>query len=270
MERFYRLFTMMYKKLQILGIIIYALLLLLSCDKEVIVERNATLHGSIENIHHETHNYGFKITLENISDPSLKYVAISDRNGAFVFNDIIAGAYSIDAVKDGYGIKWVWMIDDGEVNHRDRLVELKAGQIKELTITMSEYYNSSNSQFKLDLTDVSGAPIENSVFIPKYSTTVAFRLYNGTDKEQIWSVDFTDSCFVSGFLNYQYYFERIFSSFSQTSGRLKPGDTVVLVGTINQEIFKIIDNRNWLSKICFVSIDNDGIGSRDVSLSIEF
>lgn len=258
---------MMYRKLQIIVAVIWALLLF-GCDNDAMVEKGAVIYGIIENTQNKVHNYGFIITLESVLDPSLKYVAISDMNGAFDFNDIIAGKYSIDAVKDGYGINWIWMVDDGVVNHRDRLIELKDGQRKELTITMNEWTDSSSTQFKLDLTDVNGIQVGQSVVIPKYSTTVAFRLYNGTDSEQYWSVDNTDRCFVTGNLNYQYYFEYIFSSFSQTSGTLKPGDSVVLVGGINQEIFKMPKSSidNWFSTLRFFS----GIGSKDVSLSIEF
>ncbi len=260
MEKFNHLFTIMYKKVVLLGILICGLLLF-GCDKEKeeVVE-NCVVTGNIISIGIQAN--GIKVTLENVSDSSLKYVAISDANGTFEFRDIVAGTYYVDAVKDG--LEWGWMKDESAINQGDRLLELKDDQIKELTIYMTG--NSYRPNFHLTITGIDGGPISNRIFIPKHSTTVAFRLYNGTNSAHSWAVYNTNTCFVSDDIGYNS--EQIFSSFSQTSGTLKPGDAIVLVGTINQGIFSVFQ-RSPRYKYSTLNFHSDFTG-KDVYLDIEF
>ncbi len=258
MVQFNHLFTMMYKRVYIFIILLLGLLLL-SCNKEE-VEEKCTIIGSI--IGSGIHPNGVKVVFENISDPSLKYIAISDVNGAFEFLDVVAGTYSVDALKED--LKWGWMTGGQVINQYDRLISLQEGQTKELIIYMMG--SSYSSSFHLDLTDINGSPVGNSVSIPKYATTVAFRLYNGTNSNHSWEVSNTDRCFVSDDIGYE--MEYIFESFSQTSGTLKPGDSVVLVGTINQKIFSVFQSSPRYSS-CILDFYSD-FSRKEVYLDIEF
>lgn len=253
MVTFNRLSTMMYSRITLSSIILTFVLLLLGCSKEETKETVCSINGTIDH----RNPSGVVVTLQNVSDPSVKHIAVSDTKGVFEFHDIMEGTYSIDATKDGY--KWIWMVDDGVVNHRNRFIELKGGQSKELAIYMSG--GSSITDFQLDLTDISGNPIGNSVSISKTITTISFRLFNGTGNNQAWSVGHTDQCFVTDGRDMEY----VFSSFSPTSGTLKPGDNVVVIGTINNKIFNI---KPWQSytEITFYS----GADNKSISIDIDF
>ena len=244
---------MMCSRISTSSIILTFVLLLLGCSKEAPKVTGCSINGTID---HKNPN-GVVITLQNVSDPSVKHIAVSDMKGGFEFQDIMEGTYAIDAAKDGY--KCIWMVDDGVVNHRNRLVELKGGKSKELAIYMSG--GSSITDFQLDLTDISGNPIGNSVSISKTITTISFRLFNGTGNNQAWSVGYTDQCFVADGCDLEY----VFSSFSPTSGILKSGDNVVVIGTINNKIFNI---KPWQSytEIIFYS----GADHKSISIDIDF
>lgn len=257
MVMFKHILSMMYNKKVSLWAVICSVIFLLGCVKEEPVVEKCVINGTINH----SHPNGVKVTLESVTDPSLKYIAVSDANGAFEFQDVLAGTYSVDAIKDGFG--WVWMVDDGVVNHKDRLIELIGGRTKELTI----YLNGGAGflDFLLELTDISGNPIEDYVYVPKYSTMVSFRLYNRTDRSHSWSVSNIDRCFVTDDrgINLEY----TFSSFSPTSGTLEPGESVVLVGRINQEIFNVYTNYPYYS---INELDFFSGWSKTVSLDIEF
>lgn len=252
---FDHLFTMIYRKVFILSIVICSLLLL-GCTKDDEVVEKYVVKGSVISISAETN--GVKVSFENINDPSLKYVAITNNHGYFEFQDIVAGTYNVDANKDG--LSWGWYKDGNITNQRDQLINIDKN--KDLII----YLRSSNSyHFDLDLTDKDGKTIGNSISIPKYATTVAFRLYNGTTSSRSWSV-YYNYCFVSDAIGYN--LEYVFSSFSQTSGTLKPGDVIVLVGTINQKIFSVYQRSSFYKYTTLNFYSN--FSSRDVYLDIEF
>ena len=244
---------MMCRRITLSSIVLTFMLLLLSCSKEEPRLSGCSINGTID---HKNPN-GVVITLQNVSDPSVKHVAVSDTKGYFGFQDIMAGTYSIDATKDGY--KWIWMVDDGAVNHRNKLIELKGGQSKEVTIYMSG--GASITDFQLELTDINGNPIGNSVSISKTTTTISFRLFNGTGSNQAWSVGHTDQCFLTDGHDMEY----VFSSFGPTSGTLKPGDNVVVIGAINSKIFNI---KPWQSytEIIFYS----GADHKSIAIDIDF
>lgn len=191
---------------------------------------------------------GFKITLRSITDNSIQYIAVTGDDGGFQFRDIVAGTYSLNAEKEGY--RWIWMTVDGNVNYRNKEIKVQDGEIKNIEILME---NSSNpvSDYKLILSDIQGNPIEKSIHVPKYATTVSFKLYNATDMAHTWDVSYTDKCFVSDDRGIDY--EYIFSSFTPTSGTLNPGDNVVLIGTINPKIWTIYSNYPYrvLNELCF-------------------
>lgn len=251
----------MYKKAYIFVFLICSLLLV-CCNKEEIVEI-CTIKGRIITNTNNIHSNGIKITLENVSDPSLKYIVISDVNGDFEVHDIIPGTYSVDAVKDG--LEWGWMQDEGVVMHQNnRLVNLASGQIKELIIYLKGQ-NTIGWEFELDLTDINGNPIGDNLSVPKSASAIAFRLFNSTSDSHPWSIN-TDYCFVSDDIGYKS--EYIFSSVSPCTGTLKPGDSVVIIGIINQKIFDIFQNypRYMYNILTF----NSGFARKEVYLDIAF
>jgi len=247
----------MYRKV-FLGAIICGLLLL-GCDKgDVEMVEEFVVKGSVIGGGAKTN--GVKVSLENINDPSLKYVAVTDGYGYFEFQDIVGGTYNVDASKNG--LSWGWYKDGNYTNQNDRFIDVYDN--KDLIIYLMG--SSTSYQFSLDLTDMNGKPIGNSISIPKYTTTVAFRLYNGTNSPHSWAVYDSNTCFVSDDIGYNS--EQIFSSFSQTSGTLRPGDAIVLVGTINQGIFSVFQ-RSPRYKYSILNFRSD-FNSKEVYLDIEF
>ena len=255
MEMFYHLFTTMYRKVFILNVIICSLLLL-SCVKDEDVVEKYLIQGSVTG---SGNTNGVKISFENIDDSSLKYVAITNNYGYFELQDIVGGTYNVDASKDGF--RWGWYKDGNYTNQNDRLINIY--EDKDLIIYLMD--SSTSYQFDLDLTDMNGSPIGTSISIPKYTTTVAFRLYNGTTSTHSWSVS-SNNCFVSDDIGYN--LEYIFSSFSQTSGTLKPGDAIVVVGTINQNIFYVFQSAP-LYKYTTLNFHSN-FNRKEVYLDIEF
>ena len=227
MEMFNHLSTIMYYNKILLLVAMGSMLAFLGCtEKDPVVEKSV-VYGTIN------HDYphGIKVVLEEVTESSLKYVAISDDNGSFEIRDIVPGTYSIDAIKEGYG--WIWMVDDGVVNHTDRLIELVSGQTKEITI----YMNGGGSK-ELELTDISGNPINDRVYIPKYTSTVSFRLFNGTDRSLSFSVSHVEYCSIyCTYQPYTYGGMDIFKSIGPLSGSLNPGEDIVIVGIIDQDFY---------------------------------
>lgn len=227
MEIFNRSSTMMYYNKILLLVAMGGMLAFLGCtEKEPVVEKSV-VYGTIKH----DYPYGIKVVLEGVTDSSLKYVAISDDNGFFEIRDIVPGIYSIDAIKEGYG--WIWMVDDGVVNHTDRLIELKGGQTKDLTI-----YLGGGGSKELELTDINGNPINDRVYIPKYTSTVSFRLFNGTDRSRSFSVSHADYCSIyCTYEPYTYGGMDIFTSIGPLSGTVNPGESTVIVGIIDQDFY---------------------------------
>lgn len=252
------MFTIMYKKAYLLVPLI-CFFLLFCCSKEEVAEK-CVVKGKII-ISNGAETNGVKVTFENASDPSLKYIAVSDANGVFELQDVIPGTYCVDAIKEG--TEWYWMKDGKYTNQRDRLVNLASGQTKELIIYLKG--ESYSSEFHLDITDINGNPIGNEIYIPKYTTTIAFRLYNGTNYSHFWTVN-ADYCFISDDIGYRS--EYIFSSFSSTSGTLEPGDNIVLIGTINQNIFSISQNDPYYN-YSTLDFHSDFTTKREIHMNIE-
>ena len=228
MEMSGRLRLMMYKRKKLLlSFLVCVILISAGCSKEEEIQYNhCGINGTIDvGTSPWSHPNGFSVTLENVSDPSIKHVAVSDASGRFGFQDIEAGTYTINAEKEGY--RWVWMVDDGEVNYRDHLVELDGDQIKNISI----YFDNSAHQDALEITDVNGSPM-TKIMIPRNATTVSFRLFNGTQTCHMWELEY-DRCYVATTFELEY----VFTSFNVTSGTLASGDNIVLVGQVNPRIF---------------------------------
>lgn len=266
MEKLNHLYTIMYK-FYFWNIICLGLTIgLTSCNNQASIENNAysQINGAVEVLNdYWSQPNGVKIILTNQFDTSIKHVAVTGSDGLFNFYDIEEGIYSIEAVKEGF--RWIWMVDDGVVNHRDNLIQLIAGETKEISILL-ESNSSSSLTFNLKLTDVNGNPIDGSLKIPKYATTVAFKLYNGTDKRHSWSVESLDHCFVSDDRGIK--LEYIFDDFTPMAGTLAPGNNAVLVGTINQKIWSVYTNRPYY---VYNTMDiYSGITHQSITLKIDF
>ena len=257
----YLLRTMIFRR-QIAFVLLSFTLVLVGCkDRSYELTKGCQINGVINS--YDDKNNGFKITLEDVHDAVIQHVVVSDSYGNFMFNDIAAGEYNINAAKQGY--EWVLMIDDGKQNPYSNNIKLEDGQVKDIKIIMKNT-SSYTSDFDLELTDSYGNPINGSVSVPKYATTISFRLYNGTGSHKSWSVYDTDKCVVSDDIGA--YYEYIFSSFSQTSGTLSPGQSVLLIGNINPDIFSIYSNypRYVINTLSFYS----GYYHKEITLNIDF
>ncbi len=225
MEMSGRLRTMMSNRGIALFVILLGLFWFNSCNKEqpVVVDK-CGIDGVVDvGTTAFSHPNGIKVSLESVSDPSVKHIAVTDANGGFKFRDIEAGQYAVNAEKEGY--RWIWMVDDGVVNYRDRIIELSGGQTKDLKILMNGEVDA------LDITDMNGNPI-TKIGIPRNASTISLRLFNGTQSSHQWELEY-DRCYVATTFEFEY----VFSSFNVTEGTLAPGDNIVLVGTINPNIF---------------------------------
>lgn len=216
------------KNKHLLKLIIFSVTIIFSncSEKDTDFINHCGINGSI-NVGTSQWSYpnGFIVTLEDVNNESVKHSAVSDAYGLFSFRDIDAGTYYVNAVKEGY--RWVWMVDDGKVNHRDHVIELTGNQIKELEIL----FDNSAHQDGLDITDLNGNHLTR-IEVSKNMTTVSFRLFNGTQTSHNWKIDY-ERCYVATFSEFEY----VFTSFNIAGGTLASGDNVVLVGELNPRIF---------------------------------
>lgn len=252
------LHTMTSTKCYISGLLLICLFGIYGCKEKEQPNSSCGINGIVD----ASNPNGIKITLTSLSDNSLKHVAVTNSIGEFLFRDIEAGKYTLEAAKDDY--RWIWMVVDGSVNHSDHIIDIQEGQIKEVKILMT---NTSlpTMDYELSLTDMYNNPIENSVHVPKYSTIISFKLYNGTDVSHSWSVWHTNDCFVSD--DRGFYSVKLFDDFSPISGTLEPGDNITLVGKINQDIWNIYDNSpGYVYSTLYFWLGKD----KEVTLSIDF
>lgn len=229
-----------------------------SCIEEPQPQAKCSIYGKIET--YDGKNNGFRIIIQDIKDNTVQYIAVSNASGDFIINNIDAGVYTIDAEKDGYA--WLWVVDDGVVNHQNRRIQLESGKNKNLKICMkNESYTNTS---KVSLMDMYGNEIINTIHVPKYTISLAFKLFNGTGENHSWSVDNTDKCFVLDDigLNTEY----VFDSFIPQSGTIKHGESIVLIGSINQKIWNVYENhpyytysilRFWIPNFYEVTLDID-------------
>ena len=180
------------------------------------------------------HSNGIKVTIESVSDKSLKFIAVTDNNGNFQFRDIEAGKYLISAEKEGYVARW--MLDDGVLKgiNNSWIIEVFPNKIKNIEIHIDKKTSGQGSDSDaLDVTDMNGNPI-SVIKIPRNASMISIKLFNGTQSDQHWDISGYDKCFVSANFELEY----VFTSFNITQGVLKTGDNVVIVGYINPNIFK--------------------------------
>lgn len=227
------MFTMMSNK-KLLFFVLIATLLLIGCSKkQEIVYNQCGIDGVITDWSLSPNPSAVLVSIENSSDNTQTHTAVSDGDGKFRFRDIVAGKYKISIKKDGYGI-WGTTID-GVLAHHNRWIELQDNKIKNLEIIIK----NENQPFEhLDLSDIYGHPINESIHITKYSPVVAFKLHNGTSNSLCFNVSNSENCFIyCTCMPYTYGMLYIFKSFSPTSGEVKPGEEVVLIGEVDMDFY---------------------------------
>lgn len=242
----------------------YSLILLLlvsclfGCDKksDSVNSANSGINGYVQT-GSLWHSNGVKITLESISNKSIKHIAVSNADGNFYFRDLEPDTYIISAEKEGYEMDYILLEKSILGSNKPKKITLAENEIREISIYMSPIKISELGQ--LEFTDMNGNPL-NKITIPHNATTVSMRLFNGTQSKKYWQLRY-ESCFGTiRFLQVD-----VFSSFSINEGVLEAGDNVVLVGYINPKIFS--SEFEYLSRQ--VSLYDSSISTRYYDVSIE-
>lgn len=231
---------------------------LIGCDKksEPICSANSEIKGFVQ-IGSLGHSNGVKITIESVSNKSIKYVAVSDAEGKFHFSNLEADTYIISAEKEGYKMDYILLEKSILGSNKPKKITLAENEIREITICMSTTQISEFGQ--LDFTDMNGNPL-NRITIPRNATTISMRLFNGTQSRKPWQLKY-EYCFGT----IRFLTVNVFSSFSISEGVLEAGDNVVLVGYINPEIFS--SEFEYLSRQ--ISLSDGSISIRYYDVSIE-
>lgn len=231
---------------------------LIGCNKksEPIYSANGEINGFVQTGSLWDPN-GVKITIESVSNKSVKHVAVSDAEGNFHFSNLEADTYIISAEKEGYKMDYILLEKRILGNNMPKEITLAENEIREITIYMSPIQISEFGE--LEFTDMKGNPL-NKITIPHNATTVSIRLFNGTQSKKYWQLRY-ESCFGTiRFLQVD-----VFSSFSINEGVLEAGDNVVLVGYVNPEIFST--EFEYLSRQ--VSLYDGSLTTRYYDVSIE-
>lgn len=226
------------KKTYILLILILLSALYIGCKKKESTG-NCKIEGYIDAQGIYNKESAVKVTFVGDST-GIKNVAITDTTGKFEFIDLMAGKYNFKVEKENYHI-YMYKDDDDiyppmKVNKDWNTVELKEGMVKRMEITMKSDYEVFDSF--LYLTDMYGNRINETIHIPKNSTTLALKLYNETEQSAHFSVNY-DNCAVAIHCSEEYhdYLENYFDSIIPSSGVVEPGENVMIVCYINQNIY---------------------------------
>lgn len=218
---------------------------------------------------------GFTVTLADSSGGQALQVMVTEETGSFTFKNVLAGKYQINAQKEDYIWKWMW-IDDIWVNNSHE-INVVGNTTTDVNIYMESVSHGLSGE--LTITDINGNPINDRLTIPKYTTTIALKLFNETAKDISWYIDYR-LCFLkgardtvvgsySGYTGFDMYY--IFSDMMPSSGTLSPGENTLVVGTINQNIYAL---DRFSSKSTTLSIkayiNNILPYSKDIELDLPF
>lgn len=260
MEMFARLRIMMFNHLHQFILLPLVSFCLLGCEDKSDIDNSANcgIEGVVKTSSNMWPTNGVKITIESISDQSVEYVAITDKDGKFSFTNIDSDTYRISAEKDGYDMDYI-LLGNGIIGRNSpKEIKVAKGELREITICMSTSQITTYGQF--ELTDLNGNPL-SKITIPRGATTISMRLFNGTQSKGYWELDY-DYCFGT----IDFYPVYVFTSFNVSEGYLETGDNVVIVGYVNQDIFSSDFEYNILSQIYLYG---GGISRREISVSIE-
>lgn len=210
---------------------------------------------------------GAQIVLTRVDNSNIEYVVISDANGNFIFDNIYSGEYYIDATRNGY--VWNYMLVNGQYNFFTKEIEVKTGETIELRIILG-ITDEELTKFQYNITDINGYTIRDRIRIDKETQFITFKLYNESGRDAYWSVSGVESAYITDGRDIVY----IFTSFSETSGVLLPGESKLLTGIINQNIFDFYYDRkeyilNYVPALRFGN-GNGLVDPKRIELDLEF
>lgn len=219
-----------------------------SCTNE---ETDAIQYGSVNGTVSATFGQlqGFTVSLYEFDGTQPIRVVVTNQDGAFCFDKLAAGSYRINVQKENY--ECILMTVDSQminriyVDYNEYEIILKENQTVNVTYEMQP--NSSYINDELKITDEIGNPINDSITILKNTQMVGIRLYNETTRDISWDISSglpflqgardTIVGNYSGYTGYGTY--RIFSEITPSSGKILPGENVLVTLTINQDIYDL-------------------------------
>lgn len=234
-----------------LPLVVFTVGIVIGCSKNNTETSFGNVSGSIRCV---TGRQGFKVTLNDPTGLETPQVVVTTINGAFYFENIKAGRYTIDVKRNGFKVGTMTVNGEIVYPNPNYVINVYKDQITNVLVQMeptSEYIDD-----EITVTDMADNPIGNVITIPKYTTSIALKLYNGTSQNVDWSLRY--NCFISGYKDtvvgdyegYTYHTFDIFDDVSPSSGSLAPGDITVITGIINPEIYTL----NRLSSSSYTKI----------------
>lgn len=224
------LLSMMSKNKLIVGMMM--LLCLLSCgNNEEEVLKKTTLKGNVTTYSNFDDLGGFEVRLiEYNKNESFEYVAYTDKNGAFTFDDIAVGTHELYVSKENF--KWSLMVVNDKPNHTDHKITLIDKAVNSVRVLMSNKLPVGGND-ELVIRDLNGNLL-NKIVLTKGMESFSFMIYNFTGKEHYYSVDDL-GCYslADDGMGLVYMFKDVFPR----EGRLDPGQNVAVVCTIDTDIY---------------------------------
>lgn len=217
---------------------------------------------------------GFKITLTHANGKEQVQVIVTGQDGVFCFTDVVPGNYIIEANKEGFDCDYIAI--NGTIKYnKSSEIQVVSNETTDVTFRMMP--NSSYMNSELTITDAYGNPIGNSITISKYMPTISIKLLNETNKDISWSLQ--SQCYLqgardtviggySGFVGYDMYY--IFSNISPTNGTLSPGENVLIVGTINENIYALDRFSSQQTTLSLFIQGNVTSKRKDIELDLPF
>lgn len=214
---------------------------------------------------------GFKVTLADPNGIQPMQIAVTEPDGTFYFSEVYAGKYTINIYKEGF--ECGWMLVDGERAYNNQLITINENKTTEIVVQMQSSLSTDN---ELTITDINGNPIGNQITIPKYTTTIAIKLFNETSQNVIW--DLRQNCFISGYrdtivgntIGYTYHTFDVFSSISPTDGTLPPGGITIITGILNPDIYTLDRYSNHITEMYLTTYSSIHEMSKIIKLYFPF
>lgn len=249
-----------------------------ACTKEEEYEEpNVTQYGTVKGAVNsiEGGRQGFKVSLTEHNSQHPLQVIVTEEDGCFNFSEVPVGSYKIDVQKEGF-VCISKTVNDVEVRNEYE-IQIEAKQVLYINVLMLP--NSSYINGELKITDLNGNPIGNWITIQKYTPIIALRLYNETSQYISWYFFLWQSCYLqgardtiignySGFTGYGSY--QIFSNISPSSGRISPGENVLVTLTINQNIYDLDYFSYEYSTLSLSANSSTHSYSKDIELDLPF
>lgn len=243
------------KKNIIFGVFILLLVGIVSCVKNDDTSKCGVVVGRVKPL---WGTGAFKVVLNKSGDEEEKHIVITSDNGNFIFRDIEQGSYVIDVVEDDFEMYEMFVNDsqiynghfeiNGDLLYNSKSIEVVANQTVNVDILM--YPTSTpnpNANEELTILDIQGNPIGGRITIEKYTPMISIKLFNETPEDIWWNI--YSYCQVMGdkdtvigtYSTYVTHLVDLFSSLSPVEGALSPGQQVVIVGIIDEEIYEMHD-----------------------------